>query len=374
MRADIFCAQERIILHEEARNDGKISFFDTMKEARQVFLIFISHQWLGWDDPDPKNEQFAMMVAGVKRLAYDSQKRLAETYIWLDAFSIPQRNKFSQRAGIQSLPVYVSIAKRFLIVAVQSSHRDTSQACDLESYMSRCWARMEQLSFMLKKGYDHMYIQSDCTGFCKMKEYHKRDGGANLMATGQAELEANIAALFVVEGDLTCCTLKHPNGCMCDLERLVEPFVALYASMLCSVKNGRDRGKLAPMMLEIERHKSRIFPTTFQYLTVVDGVEQWREKSLFGKIIETAEAMCAANPKIAFVKSSQQEEIFGQAITERVHGCTQSDGDEHMTYMDTAGSAFTARLAGASGSSQTLAEIQEECSTRFSWDDSPLEL
>merc|ERR1712137_499129 len=127
MRADLFCEIGRITFHEEARDEGNIKFFDTISEAREAFLIFISHQWLAWGDPDPENKQYEQMVFGVKRLAEMSRKSLKATYVWLDAFSIPQQNVFSQRTCIQSLPVYASLAKRFLIVAVQSVHMHTHE-------------------------------------------------------------------------------------------------------------------------------------------------------------------------------------------------------------------------------------------------------
>ena len=77
-------------------------------------VVFVSHQWLGFQHPDPNFEQFGILqtalkelIAGTATVAFcgiksvlfgqdkpqlygEKAKALADAYIWYDYFSVPQ--------------------------------------------------------------------------------------------------------------------------------------------------------------------------------------------------------------------------------------------------------------------------------------------
>lgn len=56
---------------EKLRDHGKLRFCDTYADLinTREWIVFISHQWVGFQHPDPKQEQYEVMVAAVKRVA-----------------------------------------------------------------------------------------------------------------------------------------------------------------------------------------------------------------------------------------------------------------------------------------------------------------
>ena len=81
-------------------------------------VIFVSHEWLGWDHPDPSNEQFQALQQIIRRLmsgdisvnsdfiqqfkfkqntrvdAEDWKAALPYMYVWMDYMSIPQMSVY----------------------------------------------------------------------------------------------------------------------------------------------------------------------------------------------------------------------------------------------------------------------------------------
>ena len=47
--------------HEQLRDENKLTFVDSVKDDffNNYLTVFVSHQWLGRDHPDPKNAQYA---------------------------------------------------------------------------------------------------------------------------------------------------------------------------------------------------------------------------------------------------------------------------------------------------------------------------
>ena len=73
-----------------------------------LIFVFISHQWLDFKTPDPENIHYDAMVNVVRAVAEDAMTSLDRIRVWVDYVSIPQENRFTQRAAISSLPTFAS--------------------------------------------------------------------------------------------------------------------------------------------------------------------------------------------------------------------------------------------------------------------------
>eukprot|EP00966_Prymnesium_polylepis_P111232 2572968-Prymnesium_polylepis.2 len=69
-----------------------------------------------------------------KRLTWRSHPRCAGSYQ-----SIPQKNVRMQQLAIDSLAVYASCCRYFIIVAPPAAHADSKKACDPDTYLKRGW-------------------------------------------------------------------------------------------------------------------------------------------------------------------------------------------------------------------------------------------
>lgn len=76
-----------------------------------------------------------------------------------DYSSIPQKNKSSQLAAIDSIANYAALSKYFVVTAPETTHVDTGLPCDAKSYLGRGWCRLEQWAGMAAcSSTDHMYL------------------------------------------------------------------------------------------------------------------------------------------------------------------------------------------------------------------------
>ena len=180
-----------------------------------VRIIFVSHQWLAWAHPDPDNRQYDCIVKGLKTVARQFGWSAESTVVWLDYHSIPQDRTCSssmQGQAISSLPIYASLSSIFVVVAPRATHSGTGLTCDQDSYHRRLWCRVELFSHYFRRGRDAMYLlQEDQT----------------LVSVDQSWL---LDALFVFEGDCTCCFRKH-DGMKCDKPFVRDLTLGLYAEV-----------------------------------------------------------------------------------------------------------------------------------------------
>ena len=72
--------------------------------------------------------------------------------IWLDILSIPQTNRGVQQFAVDSLYVYASSVSAVIIIAPDSEHENTKENAGLDSYKSRVWTRVEQVSHCFAHG------------------------------------------------------------------------------------------------------------------------------------------------------------------------------------------------------------------------------
>lgn len=65
-----------------------VQFFDILSDIREFAedqnIIFFSHQWLAWDEPDPHQVQFQSMERAIHQIIQKSGRPLEKTWIWLD--------------------------------------------------------------------------------------------------------------------------------------------------------------------------------------------------------------------------------------------------------------------------------------------------
>ncbi|CAE7207234.1 unnamed protein product [Symbiodinium natans] len=140
-----------------------------------MFVIFVSHQWLSSVHPDPQGAQMRVLqkaLAGVIdgtvqitenivahsydeiSLASDTQKRIADAFLFFDWFAIPQitartpgvneeTTKTDAALAVQSIPAYVELCDLFLALVPELTHKDSAQRVNYTTWMSRGWCRAE---------------------------------------------------------------------------------------------------------------------------------------------------------------------------------------------------------------------------------------
>lgn len=153
-------------------------------------VIFVTHQWLGWNHPDPMNVQLLALQRLLRTLMEGKTdvhphwqaaltgtttniegSRWAEVLphmlCWLDYCCIPQPgaagggaadHRFSgdnaaQQLGmaVQSIPAYIERTALIIVLAPSATHTDTHESCNVSSWRSRGWCRMEYLSAALAR-------------------------------------------------------------------------------------------------------------------------------------------------------------------------------------------------------------------------------
>ena len=120
-----FKAHGKLPSHEVARGHGQLVMLDTFEQLVQFVsdhpTLFVSHQWLGYTEPDPFNLHFLAICRAISALCAEKHVNEDELYVWCDYVSIPQANKTLQSLSISSLTVYSSICRFFVIVARRRS-------------------------------------------------------------------------------------------------------------------------------------------------------------------------------------------------------------------------------------------------------------
>ena len=178
--------------HEELQAQGLL-------HRRQVhsYCIFVSHQWLSLEHPDPEGEQELVLqkclknicdgaidvqndpasqfFGEFKRLSKQQRSRVREAYIWLDWVSIPQIETFAeddpddeisiakrarssrtfaysaparprrtdQEDYILSIPSFVQACQVFVALVPPIRHKESGSWCDYGSWSKRGWCRTE---------------------------------------------------------------------------------------------------------------------------------------------------------------------------------------------------------------------------------------
>lgn len=268
VRADRFMRLGRLRYHEEMRDAGLLTFFDTPEDASKQFIALYSHQWLGWSSADDEGVQYAAMLHATEELMSKEDLSATELYLWVDTMSIPQANGIGAiQNAIDTLAMYSALSSALVVIAPTALHKDTGEICDLSTYMKRCWCRTEQACHILSQGTgryyildgDHLKLQADLT-------------------------DTDMDALFVFEGELTCCRRRHPGGTICDRERLVDTMLPLFHGMLVGNIGEElpEHAKLQKIHELVFTHSSRIFPQKIK----VENENGTTTRELFGDLIQ----------------------------------------------------------------------------------------
>ncbi|OLP86114.1 hypothetical protein AK812_SmicGene32806 [Symbiodinium microadriaticum] len=134
----------------------------------QMFVIFVSHQWLGAGSPDPSGQQMTVLrhalqswIDGSMKVDIDlmrtfgdqsysttSYERVATGYLFLDWFAIPQLTERADGVNddatvsdtaraVQSIPAYVESCDMFVALVPDLVHSDTGLQCNYSTWLSR---------------------------------------------------------------------------------------------------------------------------------------------------------------------------------------------------------------------------------------------
>jgi len=271
-----FLSSGRMVKHEDARTKHCLITVDTMEELKGFkkgnTLVFFSHQWLAWSEPDPQCIQYDAMVSALKELSEAKKLNLSSTYIWLDYTSIPQRHRGLQRLSINSLTNYSGACDYFIIVAPgQITHADTGLLCDRGSYQERAWCRAEQLAHGCRKGVENMYLTTD-------------GGGLEPVTWDWIK-----PSFKIFSGRLTCCARGHEGMEQCDKEYLVTPVLGLYCELLAADKARSLPSEKKEVLDFMKENEEEVFPPTFEFSTPVG--KRGQERELFGDILTLLEEL-----------------------------------------------------------------------------------
>jgi len=233
----------KLTMHEAARKGGLLHSIDEYEElvdfSTKHPVIFFSHQWLAWSEPDPDKIQYNEMIESALELCKRNNYNPENLYIFLDILSIPQRNMRQRMCAIETLGCFASIFEHFVVIAPDSVHKDTHKPCNKDSYGRRGWCRLEQWGHMCVSGTDGMYFYNGPAKKLQPLDDTPEDGGADWF----------LDSIMVFEGDYT-----NPDG----KAELVDTILGLYA-MVLNAKDSTTK-KLNEL---IDSHHKRVFPPQF---------------------------------------------------------------------------------------------------------------
>ena len=103
---------------------------------------------------NPSRSDIVSQNRGVsaRRLSGATARRLAEGYLFLDWFAIPQitarlpgvheeATKTAAARAVQSIPAYVEAADLFVALVPETLHRDRQVYCNYTAWLQRGWCR-----------------------------------------------------------------------------------------------------------------------------------------------------------------------------------------------------------------------------------------
>lgn len=297
VRGDEFVAEGKLMRHEVLRNTHKLTVLDSLSDVDAFIavgkhVIFFSHQWTSFKNPDWFGEQYEAMCVSMRELSRRNgwDESLRDVFVWVDYSCIPQANPSTQNLAIRSLAAYASSATYFIIIAPETPHADLDEPCDIDTYQKRMWCRAEQVCHSMRNGTEGMYIG----------------------VGGKAPLEPVkndffVESLHVFDGELTCCRLEHKGMGACDRQSLVIPLLGLYGELLRASHEVRAKGgnaeglaSVETFLMEIEKHQEEVFPRTFNRVMWRKNKRVTEEVMLFGDLIDRMKARISSGVGFAF--------------------------------------------------------------------------
>jgi len=278
MTAKDFKRLGKLVCHEDMMRlhvDFWLYTVDEVKAFSKLHkIIFVSHQWTGFESPDPTEAQYKAMVMSLDTLRQQECWDEEEMYIWVDYFSIPQKHRGTQTLAINSLTTYASNVAAFVVVAPPVKHKDLGEICDKVSYQRRAWCRAEQLSHLLALGTTTMYL-AEGDVLTPLRDI------ADWLQQSQ----------YVFQGDLTCCRRKHVGMEKCDKELLVVPMLGLWAQLYQRHLDNKLSEDQQGVYNSIAERLDEVFPRTFEFVNKKGGIET---RTLFGDLTDRLPTAMAA--------------------------------------------------------------------------------
>ena len=175
--------------HQRLKAAGKlITVSELWEKQDEAVVFFFSHQWTSDMEPDHSGSQLLLLQDTLRRMAAgkmppitatfsataqglrfpslstaESRRLTLRAFIWIDYISVPQpdvEEDVEQRAvtaeqmkeAILSIPAYIKLSTVFMLVCPPVEHRDTHTLCNVGSWLSRSWCRLEALALLLQVG------------------------------------------------------------------------------------------------------------------------------------------------------------------------------------------------------------------------------
>ena len=260
---------------------------DTIQQLKKFkmdnVVVFLSHQWLALQKPDPARVHYVTMCAALRAVAAlgtgDIMGDLDTLYVWVDFCSIPQEHLASQELAFISVPLYASLSDIFFIIAPGTKHMDLDLWCDVSTFSVDGWCRAHMMAKVGSTELSNMFLCTSLTG--ELQE-----------VTMETFCQCSI---FIFEGEFRCCSTKHVGNLLCERELLMLPILGIYANcVLCRLEGvDTDEDDVLPSMLMslINTDMDRMFPTYFDFTRedpegMVTGFER---RELFGPLPEMME-------------------------------------------------------------------------------------
>lgn len=177
-------SSHRLACHQVHLANGDLTTSDDVPMGSHI--IFVSHEWLAWEHPDPDGVQTSVLCRVLQRFvdgdigridmnplhsvvykhdysmsAGEIQEMMRTTYIWIDWISMPQPSAVpahaSQREAdrifadgrnaVKSIPAYVELSDFTMILVPNGSHRDRPhhRTC-FRTWRNRGWCLVELAS------------------------------------------------------------------------------------------------------------------------------------------------------------------------------------------------------------------------------------
>ncbi|CAE7365507.1 Kidins220 [Symbiodinium natans] len=210
---DVLLQMKKVRRHEELLDAGVlIKYRSSLGRA-----MFISHQWLSDDHPDPDGEQLEVLQAAIGNILTGKSSvhvpvitemtlgrvptptaadlRAQPLHIWYDYFSCPQGGdlmaKSRRQAAIDSIVSYISRCEYFVILCPALAHAQQQSMLGEHTWAERGWCRTERLARELA-------ARGDGFAFVIQSSTHQ-----HLVLNGVRHLDAPGSGQFTVASDRT---------------------------------------------------------------------------------------------------------------------------------------------------------------------------
>jgi hypothetical protein len=207
-----------MVPHQILLAENKLTMFSTELTGR---VIYVSHEWLSSDSPDPSGVQLEYLQSTLRKLQAGKyfvglsftqallrggnglqvdhigtdrwSKALPHMLLWFDYWSIPRNTRFNHEVAtiedvnkaIDSIPYYIEQSSLFMILA--PSCVVESRTHSYVTWRRQGWSRMEMICARLSA----------------------RDMPFLICSGGKPELATNVPQIAPGDGEFPCCECDH---------------------------------------------------------------------------------------------------------------------------------------------------------------------